>query len=44
LTSRQRKSDALLIAETAVRVAPPDENASEKAKLVDLIKTLKAKQ
>src|SRR5208282_3016207 len=44
LTSRQQKSDALLIAETAVRVTPPDENASEKAKLEDLIKTLKVPQ
>ena len=44
LMSRQQKSDALLIAETAVRVMPPDENASEKAKLDDLIKTLKVPQ
>jgi beta-lactamase regulating signal transducer with metallopeptidase domain len=44
LTGRQRKSDALLIAETAVRVAPPDEEASTKARLDDLIKTLKGRQ
>jgi beta-lactamase regulating signal transducer with metallopeptidase domain len=44
LMSRQRKSDALLIAETTVRVAPPDENGSGKAQLDDLIKTLKARQ
>jgi len=44
LMSRQRKSDALLIAETAVRVIPSDEKGSPKAKLDDLIKTLKARQ
>jgi len=43
LTGRQQKSDALLIAETAVRVIPPDEKAFEKAKLDDLIKTLKGR-
>jgi hypothetical protein len=44
LMGRQQKSNALLIAETAVRVTPPDENAFEKAKRDDLIKTLKARQ
>ncbi len=45
LMSRQQKSDALLIAETAERVVPPDQKtASGKNKLDDLIRTLKAKQ
>jgi beta-lactamase regulating signal transducer with metallopeptidase domain len=42
LSGQQKKSDALLVAETAARVAPPNEKASDKAQRNDLIKTLKS--
>jgi hypothetical protein len=43
LMSWHKKSDALLVAETAASIVSPDITAADKAKLDELVRTLKAK-